>query len=55
MNGLTREPLINYSMPLRDLKRAATKRASQRMAVPFARKHNAVDVRFRPRPAGLTV
>jgi len=43
-----------YAMPLRDLKRAATKRASQRMAKILDQKHNAVDVRFRPRPAGLT-
>jgi hypothetical protein len=29
MQGISREPLINYGIFLRDLKRAATKRASQ--------------------------
>ena len=32
-----KEPLISYAMSLRDLNRAATKRASQRMARSFAR------------------
>ena len=39
-----------YVMSLRDLKRAATKRASQRMARVLCKKYNAVDVRFRTRP-----
>jgi hypothetical protein len=50
----TREPLINYAMSLRVLKRAATRRASQRMARFLCKKCNAVDVRFRTRPVGLT-
>ena len=48
-----KEPLINYILSLRDLKRTDTRRALQQMALVLCKKCNAVDVRFRPRPAGL--
>ena len=50
---MLKEPLINYILSLRDLKRTDTRRALQQMALVLCKKCNAVDVRFRPRPAGL--
>ena len=47
--------MTTYMPPLRDLKRAAARRTSQQMAVVLCKKCNTADVRFRARPAGLTV
>ena len=51
---MIKEPLTNYIISLRDLKRADTRCASQQMALVLCKKRNAVGVRFRSRPAGLT-
>ena len=45
-----REPLNKYTMPLRDLKRAYPKTNAGCLGEVC----NAVDVRFRPRPKGLS-
>ena len=52
---IEREPMTIYMTPLRDLKRAAARRISQKMAVVLCKKCNTADARFRTRPAGLTV
>ena len=51
---VTRAPLNNSLRPLRDLKRADARRAAQGMAVALFKRRNAADVRFSPRPKGLS-
>ena len=45
-------PLINYSMSLRDLKRASARRNPQLMALVLNKGCNDAEVCFRPRPQG---
>ncbi len=47
-----REPVIKYSMSLRDLKRDAARRDPQLIAVVLSKGCNNAEVRFRPRPKG---
>ena len=47
-----REPLNKYMVPLRDLKRAASRRVSPLMVIVLSKRRNDEDVRFRPRPSG---
>ena len=49
---MPREPLINYSMSLRDLKRASARRNPQLMALVLSKGWNDAEVRFRSRPQG---
>jgi hypothetical protein len=51
---MTRAPLNNGILPLRDLKRTGARRTSQVMAVALGKKCNAATVRFRARPSGPT-
>jgi len=48
------KPLINSSMSLRDLRRAAARRISQLMAKVLNQGCNTADGRLRPRPKGLS-
>ena len=50
----TRAPLNNSLRSLRGLKRADARRVAQGMAVVLFKRRNAADVRFRPRPTGLS-
>ena len=47
-----REPLIKYSMSLRDLKRATARHEPPLMAIVLNKACNAAGVRFRSRPKG---
>ena len=51
---MPREPLNKYTMPLRDLKRAYARRGPKAKAGCLGEVCNAVDVRFRARPTGLS-
>ena len=53
-SGNCKEPLIKYMVLLRDLKRAVARREMQLMALVLNKFCNAANVRFRPRPVGLT-
>ena len=50
--AMPREPLINYSISLRGLKRASARRNPQLMAKVLNKGCNAAEARFRPRPQG---
>ena len=51
---VVKEPLNNSLRSLRGLKRADARRVAQGMAVALFKRRNAADVRFRPRPEGLS-